>query len=136
MSLAVSPVGEVQELPLDDLSAAVRISKQTLVTWVDRGLIEATLDWGVSGTNAPVRLIRINASSLDFVRGFAADYRVDTVSRTESRRLLKLIDRNQVQRLVRRGLVQTRRVGPETRLDVGSIEDYLMTLEVPGAAAD
>jgi hypothetical protein len=136
MPLALSPVGEAHELPLDDLSAAVRISKQTLVTWVDRGLIEATLDWGVSTANGPLRLIRIAAPALDFVRGFAADYRNDTVSRTESRRLLKLIDRNQVQRLVRRGLVKTRRVGPETRLDVGSIEDYLMTLEAPGAAAD
>ncbi len=136
MPLAVSPVGAVQELSLDDLSDDVRISKQTLVTWVDRGLIEATLDWGARGTATPVRLIRIAPASLDFVRSFAADYRSDTVSRTESRRLLKLIDRNQVQRLVRRGLVQTRAVGAETRLDVGSIEDYLRTLEAPGSAAD
>jgi hypothetical protein len=136
MPLALSPVGDVQELLLDDLSDDVRISKQTLVTWVDRGLIEATLDWGGGGAGAPVRLIRISAASLAFVRSFAADYRNDTVSRTESRRLLKLIDRNQVQRLVRRGLVQTRTVAGETRLDVGSIEDYLRTLEAPGAAAD
>jgi hypothetical protein len=136
MPLALRPVGTVQELALDELSEDVRISKQTLVTWVDRGLIEATLDWGARGAGAPVRLIRIAPSSLDFVRSFAADYRNDTVSRTESRRLLKLIDRNQVQRLVRRGLVRTRAVGAETRLDVGSIEDYLRTLEAPGAAAD
>lgn len=136
MPLALSPVGDVQELLLDDLSKDVRISKQTLVTWVDRGLIEATLDWGGGGAGAPVRLIRISAASLEFVHSFAADYRNDTVSRTESRRLLKLIDRNQVQRLVRRGLVRTRNVGGETRLDVGSIEDYLRTLEAPGAAAD
>jgi hypothetical protein len=134
MPLALSPVGDVQELSLDALSEDVRISKQTLVTWVDRGLIEATLDWGGVGT--PVRLIRIAPASLDFVRSFAAEYRNDTVSRTESRRLLKLIDRNQVQRLVRRGLVRTRTVGAETRLDVGSIEDYLRTLEAPGSPAD
>jgi hypothetical protein len=136
MPLALSPVGDIRELLLDELSNDVQISKQTLVTWVDRGLIEATLDWGGGGAGAPVRLIRISGPSLEFVRSFAADYRNDTVSRTESRRLLKLIDRNQVQRLVRRGLVRTRTVGGETRLDVGSIEDYLRSLEVPGAAAD
>ena len=136
MPLAPSAVGEVHEFTLDALSDDIRISKQTLVTWVDRGLIEATLSWGVGGTNAPVRLIRISPASLDFVRGFAADYRNDTVSRTESRRLLKLIDRNQVQRLVRQGRVKTRRIEGETRLDVGSVEDYLRTLEAPGAQAD
>jgi hypothetical protein len=136
MPLAVAPLGDTQELLLDDLSNDVRISKQTLVTWVDRGLIDATLDWGGGGLGPPVRLIRIGDAALQFVRSFAADYRNDTVSRTESRRLLRLIDRNQVQRLVRRGLVRTRVVEGETRLDVGSIEDYLRTLEAPGSAAD
>jgi len=136
MPLALTPVGAVQELVLDELSDGVRISRQTLVTWVDRGLIEATLDWGSGPAGNPLRLIRISDTSLEFVRTFAAEYREDTVSRTESRRLLKLIDRNQVQRLVRRGLVRTRAVGGETRLDVGSIEDYLRSLEAPGAPAD
>ena len=64
-----------------------------------------------------------------FVRGFAAEYRDDTVSRTEARRLLKLIDRNQVQKLIRQGSIQARKVKGETRVSVGSVEDYLMTLE-------
>jgi hypothetical protein len=136
MPLVQPPPGDVVEMSLDDLSAAVRISKQTLVTWADRGLIEATLDWGVGGGNAALRLIKISPTSLEFVRSFAAEYRDDTVSRTEARRLLKLIDRNQVQRLVRQGRVKTRRVEGETRLDVGSVEDHLMTLEAPGAPAD
>ena len=136
MSLVHAPVGDAVEMSLDDLSAAVRISKQTLVTWADRGLIEATLDWGVGGGNEATRLIKISPASLEFVRGFAAEYRDDTVSRTEARRLLRLIDRNQVQRLIRRGHVATKRVDGETRLDVGSVEDHLMTLESPGAPAD
>ena len=131
MPLALAPAGEVREMPLDELSEDVRISRQTLVTWVDRGLVEATLDWGSASGGESVRLIRISPASLEFVRAFAKDYRLDTVSRTESRRLLKLIDRNQVQRLVRRGLVRTKTVGNETRLDVGSIEDYLRSLESP-----
>ena len=136
MPLVQPPPGDVVEMSLDDLSAAVRISKQTLVTWADRGLIEAALDWGVGSGNEAVRLIRISPASLEFVRSFAAEYRDDTVSRTEARRLLKLIDRNQVQRLVRQGRVKTRRVEGETRLDVGSVEDHLMALETPGAPAD
>ncbi|HLA63848.1 MAG TPA: hypothetical protein VK610_05440 [Rhodothermales bacterium] len=136
MAHAPAVSGDVIEMPLDELSSDVRISKQTLVTWSDRGLIDADMDWGVGAGNTAVRLIRISPGSMEFVRSFAASYREDTVSRTEARRLLKLIDRNQVQRLVRQGRVSTRRVEGETRLDVGSVEDYLRTLEAPGAQAD
>lgn len=116
-------------LRLDELSEAIRISRQTLVRWTDRGLIDAALDWGVSAANAQTRLIQISESSLDFLRGFAGEYRDDTVSRTEARRLLKLIDRNQVQKLIRQGSITARKVKGETRVSVGSVEDYLMTLE-------
>ena len=116
-------------LRLDELSEAIRISRQTLVRWTDRGLIEAELDWGVSDANAQTRLMKISDSSLDFIRGFAGEYRDDTVSRTEARRLLKLIDRNQVQKLIRQGSITARKVKGETRVSVGSVEDYLMTLE-------
>ncbi len=116
-------------LRLDELSEAIRISRQTLVRWTDRGLIEAELDWGVSTANAQTRLMKISDSSLDFLRGFADEYRDDTVSRTEARRLLKLIDRNQVQKLIRQGSITARKVKGETRVSVGSVEDYLMTLE-------
>ena len=116
-------------LRLDELSEAIRISRQTLVRWTDRGLIEAELDWGVSAANAQTRLVKISDASLDFLRGFADEYRDDTVSRTEARRLLKLIDRNQVQKLIRQGSITARKVKGETRVSVGSVEDYLMTLE-------
>lgn len=118
-----------QTLNLDDLSADVRISKQTLVQWTDRGLIDAELDWGLSETNEEVRLIQISEASLDFLRGFAVDYRDETVSRTDARRHLKLIDRNQVQKLIRQGSIKTKSVDEETRIAIGSVEDYLMSLE-------
>lgn len=116
-------------LRLDELSEALRISRQTLVRWTDRGLIEADLGWGVSDANAQTRLIQLKEETLDFLRGFAGEYREDTVSRTEARRLLKLIDRNQVQKLIRQGSIKARKVKGETRVSVGSVEDYLMSLE-------
>ena len=120
---------DAQTLRLDELSEALRISRQTLVRWTDRGLINAALDWGVSDENQELRLIQLNQSTLDFLEGFAGEYREDTVSRTEARRLLKLIDRNQVQKLIRQGSITARKVKGETRVSVGSVEDYLMTLE-------
>lgn len=118
-----------QTLRLDELSEALRISRQTLVRWTDRGLIDAALDWGVSDANEETRLIQLTPSTRDFLEGFAGEYREDTVSRTEARRLLKLIDRNQVQKLIRQGSIKARKVKGETRVSVGSVEDYLMTLE-------
>lgn len=120
---------DAQTLRLDELSEALRISRQTLVRWTDRGLIDAALDWGVSDENEELRLIQLNQGTLDFLEGFAGEYREDTVSRTEARRLLKLIDRNQVQKLIRQGSIKARKVKGETRVSVGSVEDYLMTLE-------
>ena len=118
-----------QTLRLDELSEAIRISRQTLVRWTDRGLISADLDWGVSDDNAETRLIQLDQSTIEFLQGFAGEYREDTVSRTEARRLLKLIDRNQVQKLIRQGSIKARKIKGETRVSVGSVEDYLMTLE-------
>ena len=116
-------------LRLDELSEAIRISRQTLVRWTDRGLISADLGWGVSDDNQETRLIEVDQSTIDFLEGFAGEYREDTVSRTEARRLLKLIDRNQVQKLIRQGSIKARKIKGETRVSVGSVEDYLMTLE-------
>ena len=118
-----------QKLRLDELSEALRISRQTLVRWTDRGLINADLGWGVSADNQETRLIEVDQSTIDFLEGFAGEYREDTVSRTEARRLLKLIDRNQVQKLIRQGSIKARTIKGETRVSVGSVEDYLMTLE-------
>ena len=122
-------------LDLDELSEALRISKQTLVRWTDRGLIDASLGWGISNANEETRLIEISPSSLDFLKGFADEYRDDTVSRTEARRLLKLIDRNQVQKLIRQGSIKAKKIKGETRVSVGSVEDYLRTLEEDEAVA-
>lgn len=116
-------------LRLDELSEALRISRQTLMRWTDRGLIEAELNWGSTGGAEQTRLIQLKDDTLDFLRGFAGEYRDDTVSRTEARRLLKLIDRNQVQKLIRQGSIKARKVKGETRVSVGSVEDYLMSLE-------
>ena len=123
------PTDARQTLRLDELSEAIRISRQTLVRWTDRGLISADLGWGVSDDNAETRLIEIDQSTIEFLEGFAGEYREDTVSRTEARRLLKLIDRNQVQKLIRQGSIKARKIKGETRVSVGSVEDYLMTLE-------
>jgi len=117
------------EIDLDQLSADLGISKQTLVRWVDRGIIDATLHWGISDDNHETRLIRVAPTSLDFLRSFAAGYRDDTVSRTEARRILKLVDRSQVQKLLRHGQLEARQVESETRVVVGSIEDHLLAQE-------
>jgi len=122
-------IDDRQTLRLDELSEALRISRQTLVRWTDRGLINADLDWGVSAANQETRLIAVDQSTIEFLEGFAGEYREDTVSRTEARRLLKLIDRNQVQKLIRQGSIKARKIKGETRVSVGSVEDYLMTLE-------
>lgn len=121
--------GDAQEFELDKLSENVSISKQTLVRWTDRGLINAELDWSISDDNDEVRLIRITPRSLDFLRSFADEYRDDTVTRTEARRILKMIDRSQVQKLLRQGDLTARKVNDETRVVIGSVEDYLMGLE-------
>lgn len=121
--------GDAQEFELDKLSEDVSISKQTLVRWADRGLINAELDWSISDDNDEVRLIRIAPGSLDFLKTFAEEYRDDTVTRTEARRILKMIDRSQVQKLLRQGDLTARKVNDETRVVIGSVEDYLMGLE-------
>jgi hypothetical protein len=117
-------------LRLDELSEALRISRQTLINWTDRGLIDAELGWGgADAAHDQTRLLSLREDTLDFLRGFAGEYRDDTVSRTEARRLLRLIDRNQVQKLIRQGSIKARKVKGETRVTVGSVEDYLMSLE-------
>lgn len=121
--------GDAKEFELDKLSEDVSISKQTLVRWADRGLINAELDWSISDENDEVRLIRIAPRSLDFLKTFAEEYRDDTVTRTEARRILKMIDRSQVQKLLRQGDLTARKVNDETRVVIGSVEDYLMGLE-------
>ena len=126
---------DAREFEFDTLSEDVKISKQTLVRWADRGLIDAALNWTISDTNEELRMIRIAPRSLEFLRGFAEEYREDTVSRTEARRILKMIDRSQVQKLLRQGDLKSKKVDDETRVVIGSVEDYLMDLEHQGDEA-
>jgi hypothetical protein len=116
-------------MPLDDLSEHLQLSKQTIVRWVDRHLIDADLYWTLSEENKEIRMIDLSDDTLDFLEDFAADYREDVVSRTEARRILKQIDRKKIKKLIRAGDVQDVEVEEETRVVVGSLEDYLMERE-------
>lgn len=116
-------------MPLDELSDELQISKQTLVRWVDRHLVDADLYWALSDENEEVRMIELSDDTMDFLRSFAADYREDVVSRTEARRILKQIDRKKIKKLIRAGDIKDVEVDEETRIVVGSIEDYLMSRE-------
>jgi hypothetical protein len=121
--------GEITTMPLDDLSDRIKLSKQTIVRWVDRHLIDAELHWALSEDNEEVRMIEISPQTMDFVQSFAEEYREDVVSRTEARRILKQIDRKKIKKLIRAGDVKDVEVDEETRIVVGSIEDYLMARE-------
>ncbi len=116
-------------MPLDELSEHLQLSKQTLVRWTDRHLIDADLYWSLSDSNEEIRMIDLTDETLDFLEDFAADYREDVVSRTEARRILKQIDRKKIKKLIRAGDVEDVEVDEETRVVVGSLEDYLMERE-------
>ena len=107
-------------MPLRELSEQVRLSRQTIVHWIDRHLIDADLRWVLDESNREVRVIDLSESTLDFLEGFAADYREDTVSRTEARRILRQIDRKKIKKLIRAGDVQDVEVDDETKIVVGS----------------
>jgi hypothetical protein len=118
-----------RSMPLDELSHQVLLSRQTIVHWIDRHLIDAELRWALNDKNEEVRVIELTDSTLDFLGGFAADYREDTVSRTEARRILRQIDRKKIKKLIRAGDVQDVEVDEETKIVVGSIEDFLIERE-------
>ncbi len=117
---------------LDDLSQKLGISSQTLVGWIDRRLVEAKLNWSLSKDNVEMRTIELEEDTLQFLETFAADYRKETVTRPEARRLLKNADARVVKRLIRAGSIDTVQVGDELRVVVGSIEDYLIQREQNG----
>ena len=124
-----------ERIPLESLSRRLRLSQQTLVRWVDRHLVDARLGWRINGSNQEERFIEVQPESLSALEEFALSYRSDVVSRTEARRILKVIDRRMVKRLLRAEEVETREVDGETCILVGSIEDYLIGLEKPTAHA-
>jgi hypothetical protein len=120
---------EINSLSLDNLSEEIQLSKQTIVRWVDRHLIDADLHWGLSDDNREVRIIEISDQSLEFLKEFAAEYREDVVTRTEARRILKQIDRKKIKKLIRAGDVKDVEIDEETRIVVGSLEDYMIERE-------
>src|SRR5690625_7269871 len=75
-----------------------------------------------------MRTIELEEDTLQFLETFAADYRKETVTRPEARRLLKNADARVVKRLIRAGSIDTVQVGDELRVVVGSIEDYLIQI--------
>lgn len=116
-------------MPLSELSAQVQLSRQTLVHWIDRHLIDADLHWALNDENQEIRVIELTEGTLDFLEGFAADYREDTVSRTDARHILRQIDRKKIKKLIRAGDVQDVEVDDETKIVVGSIEDFMIERE-------
>lgn len=116
-------------MSLDALSERLKISKQTLVRWVDRHLIDANLGWALSDENNEIRVIELSDDTLDFLESFAKDYRDDTVTRTEARRILKKIDRKKIKKMIRAEDILAVEVDEEVKIVVGSIEDYLISQE-------
>lgn len=124
-----SEMPAAQAIPLDELSERLQLSRQTLVRWVDRHLVEATLEWMLNDANEEVRVIKLTPEALTHLRTFASDYRDDVVTPTQARRILKVIDRKQVKRMIRAKDVTTVEIEGEKRIVVGSIEDYLRSQE-------
>ena len=119
----------VAVLDLDSLSEQLRLSKQTLVRWIDRHLIEATLKWRLDDENEGLRIVEMTPGTLKHLVGFANGYREDLVSCAQARRMLKIIDRKKVKRMIRAEDIITVEVEGERRVIVGSIEDYLIDRE-------
>ena len=124
-----SEVPAAQSISLDELSERVQLSRQTLVRWVDRHLVDATLEWVLDDANEEVRMIKLTPEALAHLHTFAAEYRDDVVTPTQARRILKVIDRKQVKRMIRAKDVTTVEIEGEKRIIVGSIEDYLRSQE-------
>ena len=120
---------ERETYPLDTLSERLQISMQTLVRWVDRHLIVGTLEWTLTDDNEEQRVLSIRKGKIGDLETFAKEYREGCVTRSEARRILKIIDRNRVKKMVRAGDLETVQENEETMVVVGSIEDYLMTVE-------
>lgn len=124
-----SEVQAAQAIPLDELSERLQLSRQTLVRWVDRHLVDATLEWMLNDDNKEIRVIKLTEEALSHLHAFATDYREDVVTPTQARRILKVIDRKQVKRMIRAKDVTTVEIEGEKRIIVGSIEDYLRSQE-------
>lgn len=116
-------------MSLSSLSQHLNLSKRTLVHWVDRHLIDATLTWTIGDGNEEKHMIALSQDTLVFLETFAEQYRKDVVSCTQARRILKIIDRRRVKKMIRACDIQAIDVDGEKRVIVGSLEDYLRRME-------
>ena len=120
---------EREEFSLEALSEQLNISMQTIVRWTDRHLIDAELGWSLTEDNEETRVIYLRKGKLDEIKAFAQEYRDGYVTRKEARHILKMIDRKRVKKMVRAGDIETAEIDEETKVLVGSIEDYLIEQE-------
>lgn len=113
------------EFPLSELSDRLEISRQTIVRWIDRHLLDADLRWGLTEENEEVHLIELTGESLEFLESFVEQYRQELVSKKEARRILKEIDKKKVNKMINKEKLEVTKIDGETRIIVGSIEDFL-----------
>lgn len=116
-------------MSLDTLSNRLNLSRQTILHWIDRHLVEASMVWMNGNGNRDERLVEISQETLMFLERFADQYRNDVVSSAQARRILKIVDRRQVKRMLRASDIVAIEVEGEKRLLVGSLEDYLRRSE-------
>jgi|SRR5690554_801892 hypothetical protein len=116
-------------MSLDTLSDHLNLSRQTILHWIDRHLVEASMAWVNGNGNRDERLVELSQETLQFLESFADQYRNDVVSSAQARRILKIVDRRQVKRMLRASDIVAIEVDGEKRLLVGSLEDYLRRSE-------
>lgn len=116
---------DTMELPLNELSDRLQVSKQTIVRWIDRHLLDADLRWGLTDENEEVHLIQLTDESLEFLESFVDQYREELVSKKEARRILKEIDKKKVNKMINKEKLEVTKIDGETRITVGGIEDFL-----------
>jgi CTP-dependent riboflavin kinase len=116
---------DTMELPLNELSDRLQVSKQTIVRWIDRHLLDADLRWGLTDENEEIHLIELTDESLEFLESFVDQYREELVSKKEARRILKEIDKKKVNKMINKEKLEVTKIDGETRITVGSIEDFL-----------
>lgn len=114
------------EFPLEQLSTRLQVSKQTIVRWIDRHLLDASLRWGLTEENEEVHFIELDQATLDFLESFVDRYREEVVSKKEARRILKEIDKKKVNKMINKEKLEVTKIDGETRIVVGSIEDFLI----------
>lgn len=115
------------EFPLERLSKRLQVSTQTIVRWIDRHLLDAELRWGLTEENEEVHLIELDEQTLDFLESFVERYRHEAVSKKEARRILKEIDKKKVNKMINKEELEVTKIDGETRILVGSIEDFLIS---------